>query len=196
LYPCYETAEALLQQREDKRQKGLPPVYRQKKDGVVGSGPAHWRFRLAPEDMVWQDRIRGEVRYHTDHLSDPVLMREDGSVSYMLSSVVDDRDFGITDIIRGEDHVTNTAIQMQLFQALGASVPIFGHFPLMLDRDGKKFSKRSGSVTVRDLREEGLLPMAMLSVLEAVGSGRAPRLVSCPQDLVKDFLLETKIFGR
>lgn len=181
LYACYETAEELDFKRRMQRTRGLPPVYdraalqltdgERARLGAEGRAP-HWRFRLDTDArVVWTDLVRGHQEVDPASLSDPVLIRADGSFLYMLPSTVDDIELGISHVIRGEDHVTNTAEQMQIFAALGADLPEFGHYPLMKARDGGKFSKRAGSATIRLLREEnGIEPETLMSLLARLGS--------------------------
>jgi glutamyl-tRNA synthetase len=180
LYPCYETEDELGLKRKSQLGRGLPPIYDRAglsltPDQIAafeaeGRKP-HYRFKLNHEPIVWQDIIRGTVSFHGKDLSDPVLIRADGSSLYHLGSVVDDIAYGITHIVRGEDHVSNTACHVQMFEALGATPPIFAHLPLVFDDEGKKFSKRMGSLNVRSLRdEEGFEPMAIVSLLARLGS--------------------------
>ncbi|HEX6956949.1 MAG TPA: glutamate--tRNA ligase [Ferrovibrio sp.] len=179
LYPCYETPEELELRRKVQLSQRKPPVYdraalklteedRAKLD-AAGRKP-HWRFRLMPGLVAWNDLIHGRVEIDTASLSDPVLVRSDGYPLYTLSSVVDDGDLAISHIIRGEDHVTNTAAQIQLFEALGYAVPAFGHFSWLLDAEGAGLSKRIGSLGLADLREQGYEPMALNSLLARLGS--------------------------
>ena len=182
LYPCYETEEELGLKRKSLLGRGLPPVYdraalslsAEEKAALEAKGrKPHWRFKLNIEDVVWEDGIRGHCHINASHVSDPILIREDGVPVYILASVVDDIELGITDIIRGEDHVTNTAVQIQIMEALGgkAVVPRFAHFSMFTNKEGAKLSKRSGSLSVRDLREEfGIEPMALLSLLAKLGT--------------------------
>lgn len=175
LYPCYETEEELQQARQAQLAQGLPPIYRRKPSVPPHpTRPAHWRFALPQEEVTWNDLVHGLSHYHTRHLSDPILVREDGMVGYLLASVIDDLDLSITHVIRGEDHLTNTAVQSCLFKALGGKSPAFGHFPLMRDEHGQKFSKRLHSLSISDLRKEGLLPMAFNHVLASLGTNQAP----------------------
>jgi glutamyl-tRNA synthetase len=178
LYPCYETAEELELRRKVQLSQRKPPVYDRaalkltdedrKRLEAEGRKP-HWRFKLDPGVVAWDDLIHGRVEIDMASLSDPVLIRSDGYPLYTLSSVVDDGDLGITHIIRGEDHVTNTAAQIQLFQALGYAVPVFGHFSWLLDAEGAGLSKRIGSLSLKDLREQGYEPMALNSLLAICG---------------------------
>ena len=178
-YPCYETQEELSLKRKSQLMAGKPPVYdraalalsdadKQKLE-AEGRRP-HYRFRLNHEQVTWTDLVRGDVAYHMSSLSDPVLMREDGRVIYTLASVVDDIDHGITAILRGEDHVTNSAAQIQLFEALGATPPQMGHLALLAGADGEGLSKRLGSLSVRQLREEGIEAPALASLLARIGT--------------------------
>lgn len=181
IYPCYETAEELEFMRKRLMNKGLPPIYDRKalcltKEEISayeaeGRKP-HYRFKLLDGDIKWNDMVRGEVKYEAHNLSDPIIIREDGSYLYHLPSVIDDVDFGITHIVRGEDHVTNTASQVQMFAALGGKVPSFAHLPLLTGKEGK-LSKRLGSLGVRELRAEGVEPMAISSFLAKLGTSEA-----------------------
>ena len=181
IYPCYETPEELEFKRKRALAKGLPPIYdRQALSYTVediarfeaeGRRP-HYRFKLLPGEIKWDDMVRGEVKYEADKLSDPIIIREDGSFLYHLPSVIDDVDFGITHIVRGEDHVTNTASQIQMFEALGGKVPVFAHLPLLTGKEGK-LSKRLGSLGVSELRAEGVEAMAISSFLAKLGTSEA-----------------------
>jgi glutamyl-tRNA synthetase len=189
LYPCYETPEELDYKRKRQLAKGQPPVYdraalklsESERAALEAEGRRpHWRFKLEEADVRWDDLVRGPCHYHAAHLSDPVLIRADGTALYTLPSVVDDAEMGITHVIRGEDHVTNTAAQIQLFQALGASPPEFAHLPLLVGAEGEGLSKRLGSLSLGELRHAGLEAMAVNSLLARLGSsdavGAAPDL--------------------
>src|SRR6185312_16059795 len=196
VYPCYETAEELELRRKVLLGRGLPPVYERKPDGApVPEGRApHWRFRLDQErPIVWNDLIRGEQRFDPKLLSDPVVRREDGSWLYLLPSVIDDIDLGITHVVRGEDHVSNSAAQIQMFEALGAKAPQFAHEALLVAAEGK-LSKRLGSYGAEHLRAEGVEPMAMLSVLARIGTSQPVEPVADLDDLASHFDFAT--FGR
>lgn len=186
LYACYETADELERKRKRQLARGLPPIYDRAALALTPDERAaleaegrrpHWRFRLEPREVAWRDLVRGEVRVDCASLSDPVLVREDGSYLYTLPSVVDDVDLGITHVVRGEDHVTNTAVQIQIFEALGASPPAFGHHNLLTDASGEGLSKRMGHLSLRSLREGGLEPMAVAALAVLVGSSEAVRPV-------------------
>lgn len=174
VYACYETSEELDLRRKVLLGRGLPPVYERRPEGEPApeGRAAHWRFRLDhDEPIVWHDLIRGEQRFDPKLLSDPVVRREDGSWLYLLPSVIDDVDLGITHIVRGEDHVSNSATQIQMFEALGATPPHFAHEALLVAAEGK-LSKRLGSYGAEHLRAEGVEPLAMLSVLARIGTSQ------------------------
>lgn len=189
LYPCYETAEELELKRKIRLSRKLPPIYgreglaysQQDRANFEAEGRRpHWRFLLPnyrrdPFDPVrtevsWTDIVRGQETVDLGSLSDPILVREDGTYLYTLPSVVDDIEFGITHVIRGDDHVTNTGVQIALFQALGATVPAFGHHNLLTTLTGEGLSKRTGALSIRSLREDGLEPMAVASLAVLTGT--------------------------
>jgi glutamyl-tRNA synthetase len=147
----------------------------------------HWRFKLSQSKVKWHDLMRGDVEIDTAHLSDPVLIREDGRFLYTLPSVVDDIDFRITHIIRGEDHVTNTAAQIEIFAALGAAIPHFAHFPLLIGAGGEALSKRIGSLSLREIRENGIEPLALDSYLAKTGTSDAITLGASLDALAAEF---------
>ena len=185
-YACYETQEELALKRKAQLSAGRPPVYdraalkltdAQKAQFDAECRRPHWRFLLEHDEVAWTDMVRGEVSYHMSSLSDPVLMREDGRVIYTMASVVDDIDHEITHIIRGEDHVTNSAAQIQLFEALGGTAPVMGHVALLAGADGEGLSKRLGSLSIGQLRDEGTEPEALASLLARIGT--ADPVVAC-----------------
>ena len=174
VYACYETPEELDLRRKILLGRGLPPVYERKDpDEPAPEGRApHWRFRLDHNRPIeWTDLIRGPQRFDPKLLSDPVVRREDGSWLYLLPSVIDDADLAVTHIVRGEDHVSNSAAQIQMFEALGAAPPEFAHEALLVAAEGK-LSKRLGSYGAEHLREEGVEPMALLSLLARIGTSQ------------------------
>ena len=182
LYACYETAEELDYKRKRQLARHQPPVY--DRTGLTLSDEdrarleaegrkAHWRFKLDQREVVWTDLVRGETRIDTASLSDPVLIREDGSYLYTLPSVVDDIEMGITHVIRGEDHVTNAAVQIEIFEALSGGSPGFAHHSLLVGSDGKGLSKRLGSLAIAEMREGGLEPMAVVSHGALIGTSEA-----------------------
>ncbi len=192
LYPAYETAEELDRRRRRQQALGRPPIYdraalRLSEDERVGLEVAgrrpHWRFRLEPTTVHWDDMVRGESHIDCASLSDPVLRREDGTYLYTLPSVVDDLDFGVTHVIRGEDHVTNTAVQIQIFEALAGAAPRFGHHNLLTDAGGEGLSKRTGALSIASLRERGVEALAVAALAVLVGSAEAVRPVASLDEL-------------
>ena len=177
VYPCFETEAELERQRSLQAARKLPPVYNRasldpgnrKKWEAEGRKP-HWRFLLSRSKVSWTDLVRGPVEIDTATMSDPVLVREDGAFLYTLPSVADDVDMAISHVVRGEDHVTNTAAQIEIFQALGAKVPKFAHFPLLVGAGGEALSKRLGSLSLENLRDDGIEPMAVASYLAKLGT--------------------------
>ncbi len=205
LYPCYETSEELDFKRKRQLARHEPPIYDRtglkltddERQAFEAEGRVpHWRFKLLPEPIHWDDLIRGSNDFHGSHLSDPVLIRADGAYLYTLTSVVDDIEFEITHIIRGEDHVTNTAVQIQLFTALGGDVTRlhFGHFTLLLDVNGASLSKRLGSLSLATLRESGLEPMAINSLIARLGTSMPVDPHLTLDELAENFTLS--IFSR
>ena len=147
----------------------------------------HWRFKLSHTKVAWDDLIRGRVEIDTATLSDPVLIREDGRFLYTLPSVVDDADFAVTHILRGEDHVTNSAPQIEIFDALGAARPAFAHFALFVATGGEVLSKREGSLSLRALRDDGIEPLALASYLARIGTSDAIEPAASLDELAADF---------
>ena len=196
VYACYETADELELRRKVLLGRGLPPVYERKPaDSPVPEGRApHWRFRLDDgSPIAWNDLIRGEQKFDPNLLSDPVVRREDGSWLYLLPSVIDDVDLAVTHVVRGEDHVSNSAAQIQMFEALGARPPAFAHEALLVAAEGK-LSKRLGAYGVPHLREEGVEPMALLDVLARIGTSQPVEAVASLDELASEFHFST--FGR
>ncbi len=192
LYPCYETPEELDRRRKRQQARNLPPVYDRAALDLTDADRArleaegrrpHWRFRLDRVEVAWADGVRGPSRIDCASLSDPVLVREDGSFLYTLPSVVDDLDLGITDVIRGEDHVTNTAVQIQLAAALGGQAPRFAHHNLLTTADGEGLSKRSGALSLGGLREAGIEALAVAALAVLTGSSDAVQAVESLDDL-------------
>ena len=197
LYPCYETADELERRRTRARALGRPPVYDRAALKLTPEDRArleaegrkpHWRFLLpnhdgdplAPRrtDVTWDDLCRGPQAIDLASLSDPVLVREDGTCLYTFTSVVDDADLAITHVIRGEDHVANSAVQIALFRALGAEPPVLAHHNLLTTADGEGLSKRKGALSVSSLREAGLEPMALASLAVLTGTSQAVEAVA------------------
>ncbi len=179
LYPCYESADELDRKRKLQRARSLPPVYDRaalslseaERQAFEAEGRrAHWRFKLSHAPAVWTDLIRGETSVDTASVSDPVLIREDGMYLYTLPSCVDDIELGITHVMRGEDHVTNTGVQIEIFKALGGEPPAFAHHSLLVGADGGNLSKRLGSLSIEAMRDDGLEAAAITSLLAKLGT--------------------------
>ncbi len=183
LYPAYETAEELDRRRKVQLSRGLPPVYDRAALKLTAEEIAafeaegrkpHWRFKLDGRRVAWEDLVRGHCEVDTTSMSDPVLIREDGAFLYTLPSVVDDMDMNITHVIRGEDHVANTGTQLEIFDALkglfDAPLPTFAHMPLLVGADGEGLSKRLGSMSISQMRDDGIEPLAICSHLAKIGT--------------------------
>src|SRR3954451_4547110 len=195
-YPAYETAQELELKRKVALGRGKPPVYDRAALALSESERArleaegrrpHWRSRLDHDAPIeWDDLVRGPQHFDPRLLSDPVVRREDGSWLYMLPSTVDDVDLGITHVVRGEDHVANTALQLQMFDALGAAPPAFAHEALLVGSEGK-LSKRLGSLGVERLRQQGIEPIALLAKLARIGTSLPVEPVTGPGPLIDGF---------
>lgn len=199
LYPCWETSEELEIRRKLALSRGRPPVYDRASLRLSAAEIAareaegrrpHWRFKLDHAEVRWDDLVRGPCHGHGEHLSDPVLIRADGSFLYTLPSVVDDIEFGITHVVRGEDHVTNTVAQIQIFEALGGPVPGFAHLPLLTDADGGGLSKRLGSDSLSSLRLNNVEPMALNALLSRLGTSDSIAICHNLDALAADFSWE------
>ena len=196
VYACYETPEELDLRRKVLLGRGLPPVYERKSaDAPVPDGVApHWRFKLDHASPIgWDDLVRGHQKFDPALISDPVVRRADGSWLYLLPSVIDDIDLGVSHIVRGEDHVSNSATQIQMFEALGAAVPHFAHEALLVAAEGK-LSKRLGSTGVDGMRDAGIEPLALLSLLARLGTSQPVEARSSLAALAEGFDFAT--FGR
>ena len=192
-YECFETRTELELKRKKQLNMGRPPVYDRsalelnaaEKDALRVERGGHWRFLLDQERIEWTDGILGEISIDAASVSDPVLIRDDGQVLYTLASVVDDTEMGVTHVVRGADHVTNTATQIQMMQALGGVVPNFAHHSLLTGPQGESLSKRLGTLALRDLRAQGVEPMALLSHMSRIGSS-APVEIFADMDALAD----------
>jgi glutamyl-tRNA synthetase len=208
LYPCYETEDELDRKRQRLRARGLPPIYDRTGLRLDAADRArleaegrkpHWRFKLnntedglkpAPTIVSWNDLIRGDQTVDIGSLSDPVVIRADGTYLYTFTSVIDDADFGITHVLRGDDHTTNTGVQMALFEALGHEPPHFGHHSLLVGADGHALSKRLGALSIESLRAEGIEPMAVASYTALIGTSDPIEAHDNLDDLAKLFAFE------
>jgi len=192
LYACYETEEELERKRKRQAARHLPPVYDraalkltdEEKAALEAEGrKPHWRFLLEDRSVAWTDLVRGPSHVESASLSDPVLIRADGTYLYTLPSVVDDIAMGVTHVIRGEDHVTNTGVQIQIFETLSGKSPQFGHHNLLTNASGEGLSKRLGHFSIASLREADMEPMAVASLAVLVGSSEAVRAVPSMDEL-------------
>ncbi len=179
LYPCFETEEELALKKKSLLSSGRPPIYdrsslylsQEEINQKIKSGKKpHWRFKLDTNEIAWKDLIKGDVSFDPKNLSDPVLIREDGTLLYHLPSVIDDIKEEITHIIRGEDHIANTAYHIQIFKALDSTIPTFAHHPFLIDDEGKGFSKRMGSLSIENFKKEGFESIALLNYFLFIGS--------------------------
>ena len=203
LYECFETPDELEAKRKLQLSSGRPPIYdraalnltdAQKEEYRKQGRKSHYRFFLEPGKIEWNDLVRGKVSFDAEHLSDPILVRADGTMTYMISSSVDDIEFEISHVIRGEDHIANTALQIRLFEALGSYAPTFGHLALITTKD-EKISKRKGGFDLESLREENYIePMAINSLFSALGSSMSVVPYSDMDELIKNF--DIKKFSR
>ncbi len=205
LYPCYETKKELDFKRKRQLSQGRPPVYdraalRLSPEEIAtfeteGRVP-HWRFKLEDATITWQDAAHGEMIFEAKHFSDPILIRENGAPVYTLSGVVDDIDLDITHIVRGDDHISNTAIQIQLMEALGTKGTdfIFAHLPLLTGSKGEGLSKRLGSLGLMDLKAQNYEPMALINYLGHLGNPEESDVALTLGDFVKTFDLSK--FGK
>ena len=196
LYECFETPTELDLKRKKLLNMGKPPIYDRaalalsdaEKDELRDQrGAGHWRFRLDLERMEWRDGILGDLSLDAASVSDPVLIRGDGQFLYTLASVCDDIDYGVTHVVRGSDHVTNTATQIQIIKALGGEVPDFAHHSLLTGPHGEALSKRLGTLALRDLRAQGIEPMALLSLMARLGSSDPVELRASMDELSEGF---------
>ena len=194
-YECFETPTELDLKRKKQLNMGQPPVYDRaslslseaERDAKRAETPGYWRFLLDRERIEWADGILGPLSIDAASLSDPVLIRADGQVLYTLASVVDDMEMGITHVVRGADHVTNTATQIQIIRALGGEPPAFAHHSLLTGAGGEALSKRLGTLSLRDLRARGVAPMALLSLMARLGSSQPVTLAGSLDELAEGF---------
>ena len=195
-YECFETPTELDLKRKKQLNMGKPPVYdraalnlsddeREALRAERGNG--HWRFKLDQTRINWADGVLGDLSIDAASVSDPVLIRGDGQFLYTLASVVDDTEMGVTHVVRGSDHVTNTATQIQMIEALGGTVPTFAHHSLLTGPQGESLSKRLGTLSLRDLREAGVEPMALLSLMARLGSSQPVELRSTIDEIAEGF---------
>lgn len=198
LYECFETPAELALRRKTLLSLGKPPIYDRRsldlstdeKDKIREKTPSYWRYLLNSEKTEWVDAIQENVTIDTSSLSDPVLVRADGQFLYTIASVVDDLDMEISDVVRGSDHITNTAVQIQIMLSLGKDHPAFAHHSLLTGPNGEPLAKRIGALSIGDLRDRGVEPMALLSSLAYMGSGIQMKLCGTLDELIDHFQIE------
>ena len=192
LYPCYETKEELDSARKALLKRGLPPVYRKGFGNGIDIASSQtskpcWRFAIDPtQTMTWRDEIKGDIAIHAQNISDPIVIRQDGTYTYMLPSVIDDHDYDISHVVRGDDHLSNTALQIAMFKAINSHIPTFAHIPLLQDREAK-LSKRTGSYGIEYIKEQGIAPEAIISYLLSLGSSHPQNMSSNRKDHIDEF---------
>lgn len=197
LYPCFETQEELEIKKKTQLSRNLPPIYdrsslkltEEQKAAYKAQGiNPHYRFKMSDGTIAWNDGIRNKMHFDAKNISDPVLVRADGTMTYMIATVVDDIDFKITDIIRGEDHISNSAVHVEMFEALGAKAPNLAHLSLIKSKDGE-ISKRLGGFDIQGMRDDGIHPLAILSFLAKLGTSDPIEFRHNIKDLVAEFNL-------
>ena len=202
LYECFETPSELDLKRKKQLNMGKPPVYdraavalsdQEKSNLRSDRGDGYWRFKLEQNRIEWNDGILKDLSIDAASVSDPVLIRADGQYLYTLASVVDDIDMEITHVVRGSDHVTNTATQIQMIKALGGDIPNFSHHSLLTGPGGEALSKRLGTLALKDLRDAGIQPAALFSLMARLGSSQPVELRLTLDEIAKDF--DLSIFG-
>ncbi|MEO0347940.1 MAG: glutamate--tRNA ligase [Pseudomonadota bacterium] len=195
LYPCFESKTELDLKRKILLSRNLPPIYdrsalkltkSQQRQLMADGVKPHYRFKLRPGEIKWRDLVRGEIKFDAEKISDPVVIRADGSFTYLLCTAIDDADYKMTHIIRGEDHIANTAIQIQMMQALAADTPEFAHMCMMTSKEGK-ISKRIGGFEISSLRESGISSMAISSLLAKIGTSDSIKPYYNITQLTSDF---------
>ncbi len=204
VYDCYETPEELEFMRKRLRSRGKAPIYDRSaldlsdadKEKLKAEGrQAHWRFKLPADDIEWTDLVQGEKKFLAANLADPVIRRADGTFLYMMPSAIDDIDLGVTHVLRGEDHVSNTAVQIAMFKVLNdGKFPAFAHLPLLSGTEGEKLSKRKGSMSLAEMQEDGLEAMSINSLLAHLGTSENIEAVKSLDELVASFDIAS--FGR
>lgn len=199
LYPCFESTEELSLKKKSLLSSGKPPIYDRSAllmsegeiNKKINSGlKPHWRFKLDEAIIKWNDLVKGEVKFDTNNLSDPILIRADGSLLYHLPSVIDDVEEEVSHIIRGEDHISNTAFHIQIFNALNSEPPIFAHHPFLTDEDGKGFGKRIGSLSIENLKSNGFEEISIINYLLNIGSSEDIKPETDLQKLIENFDLK------
>ncbi len=200
IYPCFETKEELSLKRKILLKQGKTPIYdrgalKLKKadiSSLINSGKLpHWRLKLDDESINWNDKVHGEIKFDNLSVSDPVVFRSDEMPLFTITSVVDDIEFNVSNIFRGDDHITNTAAQIKLFKYLDSNIPSFGHFPLLRTKTGSGLSKRFNSFSLRELRKNKFLPIIIINYLNKIGSSASIENISKESDLIQEYNLKS-----
>tara|TARA_X000000950_G_C13875724_1_gene644755 strand:+ start:283 stop:1596 length:1314 start_codon:yes stop_codon:yes gene_type:complete len=201
IYPCYETPDELNLKRKMLLRSGMPPIYdrsslklsdKEKANYEKEGRTPHWRFKLSAEKINWDDLIHDKITFDKLSISDPVVIRSDKTPLFTLTSVIDDAEFGVTHILRGDDHITNTAAQIQLFHQIGCkSIPIFGHLPLVKSINGESLSKRKDSLSLKNLRENGIQGISLFNMLSKIGTSNSLESIESKEKLIEGFSPQT-----
>ncbi len=200
IYPCFETKEELSLKRKILLKQGKTPIYdrgalKLKKveiSSLINSGKLpHWRLKLDDESINWNDKVHGEIKFDNLSVSDPVVFRSDEMPLFTITSVIDDIEFNVTNIFRGDDHITNTAAQIKLFKYLDSNIPSFGHFPLLRTKTGSGLSKRFNSFSLRELRKNKFLPIIIINYLNKIGSSSSIENIKKESDLIQEYNLKS-----
>ncbi len=200
IYPCFESLEELSLKRKMLLKQGRPPIYdrsslKLKKEEIrtlIASGKnPHWRLKLDEESISWNDMIHGEINFNNLSVSDPIVFRSDEMPLFTITSVIDDADMGVSHVIRGDDHITNTAAQIKLFKLIDAKTPIFGHFPLMKSKLGTGLSKRTDSFSIKQFRETKISTVVILNYLKKIGTNQPMEDFEDKEKLIQNFDIKT-----
>ena len=200
IYPCFESADELSLKRKILLKQGKPPIYdrtslklkKSEIQSLIQSGKRpHWRLKLDDETIEWSDMIHGKIVFSNLSVSDPVVFRSDEMPLFTITSVVDDIEFNVTNIFRGDDHITNTAAQIKLFKYLDSNIPSFGHFPLLRTKTGSGLSKRFNSFSLRELRKNKFLPIIIINYLNKIGSSSSIENIKKESDLIQEYNLKS-----
>lgn len=203
IYPCFETSDELALKRKVQLKLGKPPIYdrsalkltKNEISKFISSGKnPHWRLKLDDDPISWDDQVHGKISFDHLSISDPVVFRSDEMPLFTITSVVDDSEFNVSHILRGDDHITNTAAQIKLFKYLDSPIPKFGHFPLMRSKTGGGLSKRSNSFSLREFKEKKITPLVLMNYLNKIGTSSSIDELQSVDDLIKKF--ELSIFSK
>ncbi len=199
IYPCFETAQELSLKRKILLKQGKPPIYDRSslklnadkiQSFIVSGKNPHWRLKLDDQPLEWEDLVHGKIRFNNLSVSDPVVFRSDEMPLFTITSVVDDADLNVSHILRGDDHITNTAAQIKLFKLIKAEIPSFGHFPLLKSKSGKDLSKRSDSFSIKDCRKKKFFNTVIVNYLNKLGTSSSLEEIEEFDSLIENFDLK------